>query len=202
MHTSDTNAPATTEALLTVDAPQPDAPQPDAPEAASDATTVDTSTSDKPAKPSRKRASKPTSDKPTKRASKPAKPAATTEAQPGEPAFLVRKAATIEAMRYPFGQASGRDEAYAAFYALAMRDHGTGPVSERRTVTLAMLATYGKRNPLAGADIASAPATDAGAAERFAKRGFGTFDRDTRTLTLSDAGAKHAASMLSKLRRA
>lgn len=144
----------------------------------------------------------------SKRAAKPATPkpdAAPAVTGPLTAGQLARRNDTVARMLYPFGTASNRDDAFAALYAFAANEHGSG--DNKRTVTLAALASCGAmqpngraRNPFADMHaIPSAPICDAGALQRAVKRGFIAHDHGSASYTLTDAGAEYGSAMLHKL---
>lgn len=129
------------------------------------------------------------------KADKPAKPAPIATVKHGgfTDGNIKRTADTAGAMRYPYNAASSRDDAYTAFFALASREHGTGP--DKLTVTFAALASY-TVNPLYSG---SNKPHDAGAIERAAKRQHITCDATARTITLTTTGLADGRALLAKL---
>ncbi len=107
-----------------------------------------------------------------------------------------RDARTIDALKYPYGSTSDRDDAYSAMLADAAGDASS--------VTLgAIHAKYydaerkRSRNPFYTG--ASAKATDAGAIERQHKAGHVTLADDGRTVTFTDTGRTYCDARLKSL---
>ena len=111
-----------------------------------------------------------------------------------------RRNDTVNAMRYPFGTASNRDDAYTAFFAHAATVGGSRTVTLAALASLATIGPNGRgRNPFASDAIASAPVCDAGALERACKRGHIVHSHADASYTLTDDGATYGAAMLAKL---
>lgn len=119
------------------------------------------------------------------------------------PGFIAKRDATVNIAAYPFQITSNRDAAYLTFYAYAAAANPAGFTLGNLYDIAGVLTdntAVKRRNPFAGPSIASAPATDAGAAERAIKRGvlhiIGTAETGHNIYALTEAGANDAASAI------